>query len=117
MPKVLIDDAAEGVRATLGDDLDVGPSRTTEGRVVERGLYLELLDALRRGHGQCDGPTAAHGVDIDAVNLEVVLRHARAVHGNGLRVPPYTSVVRETRDCAWRESQHLGHVACGQGQR
>ena len=117
MSKVLIDDAVEGVRAALGDDLDVGPSRTTEGRVVQRGLHLEFFDALRRWHGECDGSATAHRVDVDAVDLEIVLRHARAVHRNGLRVPPDTSVVREMSDCTWRESQHLCHIACGQRQR
>ena len=99
VPKIAVDDAVEGVRAAPGDDLNVRPSRTAEGGVVERGLHLELLDALRRRYRERDGATAPHGVDIHPINFEVVLRHAGAVHGNGLRVPPDTGVVREIGDC------------------
>ena len=117
VPEISIHDAAEGVRTAPGEDLDVGPSRTAEGGVVERGLHLELLDALRRRYRERDGATAPHRVDIDPINLEVVLRHAGAVHRNGLRVPPDTSVVRKIGDGTRRHRQHLGHIARGQRQR
>ena len=68
------------------------------------------------GTGSVTAPLRPHRIDVDAIDLEVVLRDARAVHGNRLRVPSDTRVIREMRDGAWREGQHLGHIAAGQWQ-
>ena len=67
------------VRAAPGDYLDVTPSRTSESRVIKRNLDLEFLNCLWRRYRYICYGVARDKIRINAVDLVIVLRPARAV--------------------------------------
>ena len=67
------------VRAASRDRLNIAAPAPSECRVVKRGLDLEFLNRLRRGHGQTGRGVCIYSIGVNAVDLEIILSHARAV--------------------------------------
>src|SRR5262249_46323722 len=115
--KVFVGPAVKAVRSTSCEYLDVAAAGAAKGSVIERGLYLEFLNGLWRWHCEaCDGVIGCDAEGIHAVDLEIVLRRARAVDRGILRVEAYGRVVRQIDERARRESQNLSKVARRQRQ-
>ena len=67
------------VRAAPRDRLNIAAAATSKRRVVKRGLHLEFLNRLRRGHGQARRGVCIYFIGVNAIDLEIILSHARAV--------------------------------------
>src|SRR4030095_11721627 len=103
--EVFVNSAVKLVRAAERDRLHAASGAAPERRVVERGLDLELLNRLRRGHGYRPRAVFVQPVGVNAIDLEIVLRGARAVHEDVLRIAAQGRVVGERYGGAGCESE------------
>src|SRR5262249_13469038 len=114
--EIFIKSAVKLVRAAARDRLHAAAATAPEGRVVERGLDFEFLYSFRRGHSYRCRAVESQLVGVNAVDLEIVLRAARAVDRDGLRVATQSRVVGEVGERAWRERENLQEVARSERQ-
>ena len=83
------------IAAAARDDLNVGSARTPECCIIQRRLHFEFLNGFGSGDRNVDRRARAHRVGVDTVNLHIVLRHARAINGNSLRISSEAGAVRQ----------------------
>src|SRR5260370_39717444 len=116
VPEILISVPMDFIAAALSHKLDVGAAAPTIRGVIEGSLHFEFLNGFRSWNLNQNWSLTAHRGCINAVYLKIVLRNARAVNGNGLRIAADTSAVWEIASRPWRKSQNLREIAGGQGE-
>ena len=98
------------VRPASGDRLNIATG-ATEGGIVKRSLYLELLDGFRCRYCGPHGIVISYVVSVDAIDLVIVLGRARAIDRNHLRVAAHRGVIGKFGRCACRQPEDLREVA------
>src|SRR5947207_6988429 len=84
------------VRPASGDRLNIATG-ATEGGIVKRSLYLELLDGFRCRYCGPHGIVTSYVVSVDAIDLVIVLGGARPIARHHPRVSPPPSPPRTSR--------------------